>query len=166
MLKNIKPEKEKLLRLLGMAVLFYTITYIALLVIRFISPETMVSYDSMLSNAGYESDSSVLPWILTLIVAPLMEEICFRGVILWIFMRFVPIPFWAANLIQAALFGIFHMNPVQSVYAFLFGLLLGLLFKKEKTSGIPSAVFYCIFFHFCVNMCNVPVVLVTSLFVS
>ena len=50
-------------------------------------------------------------------VAPLVEEIIFR----LIFLRAgrMILPFWAANLIQAALFGIYHSTTVQKVYGFV-----------------------------------------------
>ena len=59
-------------------------------------------------------------------VAPLVEEIIFR----LIFLRAgkMILPFWAANLIQAALFGIYHSTTVQKVYGFVMGLIIGCVF--------------------------------------
>ena len=59
-------------------------------------------------------------------VAPLVEEIIFR----LIFLRAgkMLLPFWAANLIQAALFGIYHSTTVQKVYGFAMGLIIGCVF--------------------------------------
>ena len=59
-------------------------------------------------------------------VAPLVEEIIFRLV----FLRAgkMMLPFWAANLIQAALFGIYHSTTVQKVYGFVMGLIIGCVF--------------------------------------
>lgn len=39
-------------------------------------------------------------------------------------------PFWAANVVQALLFAGMHMNPLQAVYTFLFGLVLGYFVEK------------------------------------
>ncbi len=59
-------------------------------------------------------------------VAPLIEEIVFR----LIFLRAgrMVLPFWAANLIQAALFGLYHTITIQRVYGFVIGLVIGCVF--------------------------------------
>lgn len=78
-----------------------------------------------------------LPYLLRLaVVDPLAEELCFRGVSLMVLER-RGLPFWAANLIQAALFAAFHFNIVQSAYAFVCALVLGGLRQRD---GIGSSV--------------------------
>lgn len=59
-------------------------------------------------------------------VAPLVEEIVFR----LIFLRAgcMVLPFWAANIIQAVLFGIYHSTSFQRVYAVIMGLIIGCVF--------------------------------------
>ena len=59
-------------------------------------------------------------------VAPLVEEIVFR----LIFLRAgkMVLPFWAANLAQAALFAIYHNVTIQRVYVFVMGLIIGAVF--------------------------------------
>ncbi len=59
-------------------------------------------------------------------VAPLVEEIIFR----LIFLRAgsMVFPFWAANLIQAALFGLYHTLTIQKVYGFAIGIVIGCVF--------------------------------------
>ena len=47
------------------------------------------------------------------------------------------LPFWAANLVQAALFAAFHFNIVQSAYAFVCALVLGGL---RHPAGLGSSV--------------------------
>lgn len=78
-----------------------------------------------------------LPYLLRLVVVdPLAEELCFRGVSLTVLEQ-RGLPFWAANLIQAALFAAFHFNIVQSAYAFACALVLGGLRQRD---GIGSSV--------------------------
>ena len=78
-----------------------------------------------------------LPYLLRLVVVdPLAEELCFRGVSLTVLER-RGLPFWVANLIQAALFAAFHFNIVQSAYAFVCALVLGGLRQRD---GIGSSV--------------------------
>jgi membrane protease YdiL (CAAX protease family) len=43
------------------------------------------------------------------------------------------LPFTAANIIQAAVFGIYHLNVIQGAYAFLLGMILGYVANKYKS---------------------------------
>lgn len=82
-----------------------------------------------------------LPYLLRLVaIDPLAEELCFRGISLTVLERH-GLPFWAANLIQAALFAAFHFNIVQSAYAFICGLVLGGL--KQRDGLGSSAIAHC-----------------------
>ena len=53
-------------------------------------------------------------------------------------------PFWVANLLQALLFGVFHMNMIQGVYAFVVGIVLGFICEKSH-SIYPSMLFHILF---------------------
>lgn len=78
-----------------------------------------------------------LPYLLRLaVIDPLAEELCFRGISLTVLER-RGLPFWAANLIQAALFAAFHFNIVQSAYAFVCALVLGGLRQRD---GLGSSI--------------------------
>lgn len=82
-----------------------------------------------------------LPYLLRLaVIDPLAEELCFRGVSLTVLER-RGLPFWAANLIQAALFAAFHFNIVQSAYAFVCALVLGGLRQRDGLGS--SAIAHC-----------------------
>ena len=64
--------------------------------------------------------------IQAIFVGPLLEELVFR----LIFLRAgkMILPFWAANLIQAVLFGLYHTLTIQRIYGFAMGLLIGCVF--------------------------------------
>lgn len=65
------------------------------------------------------------------ITGPILEEILFRGVILEGFLsRYKPgkAIFWSALL-----FGLFHMNPWQTIPAFFIGLVLGYIYLKTRS---------------------------------
>ena len=47
-------------------------------------------------------------------------------------------PFMAANILQAVLFGIYHMNLIQGIYAFVLGFILG--YTAEYFHSIWAAV--------------------------
>ena len=53
--------------------------------------------------------------------------------------------FWMANVFQALMFGIMHMNLIQGIYAFAIGLFLGFLAERYQ-SILP-----CVLVHFVVN---------------
>ncbi|MBR4574254.1 MAG: CPBP family intramembrane metalloprotease [Lachnospiraceae bacterium] len=65
-------------------------------------------------------------YVHILFVAPLVEELVFR----LIFLRSgrMVMPFWAANLVQALLFGFYHSFVIQKVYGFILGLIIGCVF--------------------------------------
>lgn len=109
-------------------------------------PELMESYSQVLENLGMYSPT-VLSLLYTAAVAPLAEELLFRGLTLRILEE--AFPFWAANLLQALYFGLIHGNLVQGGYAFGAGMLLGYLVKKK---GTLAAGILC---HFGVNFSGV-----------
>ena len=88
---------------------------------------------------------TLLSSIVTLVMAPLGEELIFRGLTLQ-YLRKTGLGFHAANIIQAILFGIAHMNWIQGIYAFLLGLILGWLCKRFKTLAAPMLLH--MFFNF------------------
>ncbi|MBO5657578.1 MAG: CPBP family intramembrane metalloprotease [Agathobacter sp.] len=106
-------------------------------------PKWIENYMNMMDEAGM-TEMTVLLFIYSVILAPISEELIFRGVTMRIARK--AFPFWAANLIQAVLFGVFHMNIVQGIYAGLFGLVLGIICEKG------GSIYFSIFFHFLFNL--------------
>jgi membrane protease YdiL (CAAX protease family) len=81
------------------------------------------------------SGNEIVVLSLMILIAPVTEELIFRGIILHKAERAVP--FIGANLLQAMLFGIYHMNIVQGIYAAFIGFVLGLVYHKFKTIFAP-----------------------------
>lgn len=79
----------------------------------------------------------ILSFILVAIVAPILEEFVFRGMIFCKLRR--SFSFWPAALISAVLFGLFHMNVVQGTYAFILGIAMAYL--VEHTDTILASMF-------------------------
>lgn len=113
-----------------------------------LAPELMESYQELMESAGLGENA----WAnaAAVILAPLGEELIFRGVIFHYArkaaagMKSPKKAFWIANCIQALLFGIYHLNPVQGLYAFAIGLVLGYLCQKYR-SVIPGMLAHLIF---------------------
>ncbi len=74
--------------------------------------------------------------LMTVILAPILEEILFRGIIMkgMINNKVAPI---TAIIVSALIFGAVHFNPWQFAGAFLLGLVLGLVYYKTKSLLMP-----------------------------
>jgi membrane protease YdiL (CAAX protease family) len=76
--------------------------------------------------------------VLSCVVAPIFEELCFRGYILGKLTRALgPTD---ALVIQAALFSVLHLAPVIFVSHFLMGLAFGYLARATKSLYPPMAL--------------------------
>ncbi|MDO4294325.1 MAG: CPBP family intramembrane metalloprotease [Eubacteriales bacterium] len=71
------------------------------------------------------------------ILAPLGEEVVFRGVVYGQLRRVIPVP--AAIAVSGLAFGLFHGNLVQAVYATVLGILLALVYELYGTLLAPMA---------------------------
>lgn len=74
------------------------------------------------------------------LMAPLAEELVFRGAILRELLRWSSRP-WVAIAISALFFAAAHMNPAQIPHAFLIGLLLGWMYYRTD-SIIPGVAYH------------------------
>ena len=86
------------------------------------------SYEDVAESLS--SGSIAMQVIAVGIAAPIVEELLFRGILI---NRMKWLPVWAAVVIQALLFSAVHMNWFQSLYAFLAGILLGLVYIKFRS---------------------------------
>lgn len=66
------------------------------------------------------------------IAGPIMEEVLFRGAIMGHLLTIYKDP-RKAIVISALVFGVIHGNPVQILFAFLIGLLFGVLYYRTKS---------------------------------
>lgn len=96
----------------------------------FVMPAQVEAYMEMAEVAGLGTD--IWAMIASILLAPIGEEFICRGVVLQ-FGRRAFGKFWIANIFQALLFGLIHMNWVQGIYAFVIGLVLGYLVKQYNT---------------------------------
>lgn len=69
------------------------------------------------------------------ILAPIYEELLFRGIILRRFtLRWSP---QKSIIISSVIFGIIHLNPINVVFAFALGCVLGYAYFKTKNIFVP-----------------------------
>ncbi|MCL2081287.1 MAG: CPBP family intramembrane metalloprotease [Oscillospiraceae bacterium] len=81
------------------------------------------------------------------IAAPVVEELCFRGVVFNRLLYWMPV--WVAAVIQSALFGLIHMNMLQGLYAFVLGLVISWVYIRFRSMWLA------IISHMAINMMNV-----------
>ncbi|MCR5403188.1 MAG: CPBP family intramembrane metalloprotease [Butyrivibrio sp.] len=85
------------------------------------------------------SSSVFVLFMLYCLVTPLVEELIFRYFIFNFIDRYTKSAVLSI-LLTSALFGIYHMNPVQGSYAFLMGIVITYSYYRYKKLAIPFAV--------------------------
>lgn len=105
-------------------------------------------------------DVTLSPFMLlyACFLAPVSEELIFRGVIL----DFGRTGFRAgvAVFLSALAFGIFHMNIIQGIYAAIFGIILGYV-RLTRNSLLDSIIT-----HMTINIAGVSIVPVAAAFIT
>ncbi|MDO4187749.1 MAG: CPBP family intramembrane metalloprotease [Lachnospiraceae bacterium] len=120
-----------------------TAAYILSAILNFM-PEVSERYNSNISTLKQFTPEML---IYVCLLAPIIEELIFRGLILGIIKKFAP--FIVANITQAIVFGIYHGNWVQGIYAFLLGILIGYV------AYITGSIVYTIVLHMGVNISGI-----------
>ena len=124
----------------------YIIQFIVTHILRLLTailPEFMADYNTEVGSLIH-GEVSIITLIYVILLAPIAEELLFRGLTQKYAERAIgALP---SIFFQAAIFGIYHMNLVQGIYAFIFGLLLGFIARKSK------ALFPCILLHMVINL--------------
>lgn len=120
--------------------------------------EAFAEYDKFMAPAV--GDAVYMEFISLAILAPILEEICCRGVMLEFSLRVVcpwsrergargvevtERAFWTANFLQALSFAVLHGNAIQGSYALLSGMLLGLVYWRT------GKLRYAMALHFAIN---------------
>ena len=127
------------LMMLGMQ---YISTYVVML-LAVINPGWYQTYEELMKSVGFGDVTLVLA-IYSVLIAPIREELIFRGVT----MKYAAkaMPFVMANIMQAFLFGLFHANMIQGTYAFVVGLFCGYVCYKG------GSLYLSILFHMMFNL--------------
>jgi membrane protease YdiL (CAAX protease family) len=100
---------------------------------------------------GILNSNLFLVLLYTIVIAPICEELIFRGVTLYRTQKVLS--FLGANLLQAIFFGIYHGNIIQGIYAILMGFVLGLVYRRFHT------IYASILLHVIINASSFIVML-------
>ena len=135
---DLKMKYKPVLQLLIVAVMAYSASALFNILLG------MIPWEELFAKpvAPEESTFFGIPWWARIlcyeIVAPISEELVFRQVI---YKRLRGIsPVWVAVIISALLFGFYHGNLVQGIYAFIMGCLLALVY--EWTGSFAASVLF------------------------
>ncbi|ERI03818.1 CPBP family intramembrane glutamic endopeptidase [Atopobium sp. oral taxon 810] len=113
----------------------------ALTLIEPFIPKLMGEYSELMEQVFDTNWTSIIALV---VMAPISEEIFFRGVALE-YARRSSTKLWFVVVAQALAFGIAHGNLVQGTYAFVVGAVLGLICLR--VGGLPTSIIG----HFAVN---------------
>lgn len=131
--RNRKQTTEKVLQFRSIPPLVYPLLIILTISFAvFLDPLTSLIPMPEFFERLFEmlSKRDIWTFLVVCITGPVLEEVLFRGIILDGFLnRYKPAKaiFWSALL-----FSLLHMNPWQSIPAFLNGLLLGYIYYRTR----------------------------------
>lgn len=147
---NYTPQPKSVfhpLTFVGILMLVPGLQYLSSYIVSFTAtlfPAWLRAYEELLESAGLDKSLTIGMLLYSVILAPFCEELIFRGVTLRQARKCLP--FWLANLMQAMLFGVFHMNMIQGIYAFCLGLFFG--YVCEKSGSIYNSILLHLLFNF------------------
>lgn len=133
--------------IMGIVVQIMVFCILNLLYIWFGDKEIFKSYQNISDSLNGSRTTIIL--VYTMFLAPICEEFFFRGII----MRLAGKGFglMGANIVQALLFGVYHGNIIQGIYAFVAGMILGYV------AGTRKSLSGAVFLHLSVNIAGILV---------
>ena len=139
-------KKARVLTYLVMTVLSFSLALglnllIAATKIQEVFPEYNQAAEQMFGESG------IVVLLATLIAAPVMEELIFRGLCYGRIRQFTGKGM--TILLTGLLFGLYHMNLVQFIYATVMGIFFALLYERYRDIRLTMAA------HFAANLCAV-----------
>lgn len=94
-------------------------------------PSVFQQYEELSKSFDLNTITPLVMFFIVGLLGPLAEEMLFRGMIYGKLRRAFSV--WPAAVISALLFGLFHANWVQGVYAAIFGIILAYIYEKTQT---------------------------------
>ncbi|MBQ9668234.1 MAG: CPBP family intramembrane metalloprotease [Prevotella sp.] len=101
--------------------------------IQKIVDETEQQFTELMSTRG--------GYFVVALLAPVVEEIVFRGAVLRTLLSWQPRRRWLMIGLSALLFAAAHLNPAQMPHAFVIGLLLGWMYSRTD-SIVPGIAYH------------------------
>lgn len=135
-----KIDMKSILPIVIMAVGFNLLITLVLNLIPF--PENwMESY--MANSGGLQEGNTIINWVSVVIMAPVVEEIVFRGLIYTRLKKGMPA--LVAAFLCAIVFGAMHGTIIWFMYAFVLGMLL--VWCMEKYQSLTASILFHMAFN-------------------
>ncbi len=134
--KNNKvPFPRNILSLLGYGMISAVVGLILTVLINISGlMELFPAYSEKYASVMHRYDILVAV-LLFIVAAPVLEELFFRLFLFNIISKKTGAP--VAALISSVLFGIYHMNVIQFIYALLMGLLFCFFYHRDHRFSVP-----------------------------
>ena len=142
--KNINKSKMKELGLLTLNTACYSALVITSVIILLTVLSSLLLKKMILSDYSKQS-FEVNELLKFLVFYPIGEELLLRGLIL----QFLKKKTKYANLIQAVIFGILHLNPIKFIYTTISGIFFGNVRLK------PNPIWWIILLHSTFNLVSI-----------
>lgn len=165
---KLKPTSPRLMFLAvptGLSVEFTAMLIFSLT--AYVFKQSAENYESMVGGMM----NTPLAFFVVGVVAPIVEDVIFRGFILNELRRDYSVK--AAVIIQGILFGVMHLNIAQGFYAAFAGIILGLI-TVEAGSVLPAVIGHMVMNSSALLLSNVneeaintlylPIIIVSSVF--
>lgn len=126
-----------------MAVAGQGVSLLIITLINLVSPKSIENYVRLTSNMDFSKSNPVLIIYTACIMAPIAEELLFRGMVYTSLRKGFSIV-WA-TIFTAVIFSAYHMNIVQFIYIIPFGIASCLIYERTQT------IFSVMLFHLVYN---------------
>lgn len=125
---------QTVIRIVGYGFFSYCVANILAQLVAVVSPSAMEILEQTMNLAM--GDMNVFVVLELVLIAPIGEECIFRGLIFNSLKKRIPIS--AAIILQAVLFGLYHMNFVQGIYVIPLAILCA--YAVYKTGSVMAGV--------------------------
>lgn len=138
-LSSLKGKSQNIaLTVAGLLLFVVGMQYVTIYLMNSLSsafPSWLEEYNELMDMAGIDSQMTLTMTLYTVVFGPICEELLFRGVTFFAAKKVMPVYF--AVLVQAIMFGAFHMNKLQGAYALAMGLGLGYIMYLYDNLLLP-----------------------------
>ena len=104
---------------------------VAITVVKALWPSLNLEEVQDIKPFGQANWAIVASFIASVMIAPVIEELLFRGLLFGSLRTKLPV--WLAAVIAAAVFGLLHAQASVMIYTFMFGLLLAWLYHRSRS---------------------------------
>ena len=134
--KKISLKQVVLSLLIGSSIIFFSG-----LIVGFAAQLFPDAYESFASSMEELENANVVFLVIAVVIAaPLIEEVLFRGIAMHFLSKHYSV--FIVIIVQALLFGIYHMSLIQGLYATGIGIVLGLSFLWTGSIWVPILIHF------------------------